>query len=55
MLELDYPGFVVNNGEGLQLLLSIYHRGLQEMFPVEILYRTWTNTDGQVSKALFYR
>ena len=48
ILELDYPGFFLQNVEGLQVLLSAIHKGLQEVFPIEVLYRTWTNTEGQV-------
>lgn len=47
--ELDYPEFVVPSREGLQLLLTACHRGLMEIFPVDVLYRTWTNTEGQLS------
>lgn len=47
--ELDYPEFHVSSREGLQLLFTACHRGLMEIFPVDALYRTWTNTEGQVS------
>ena len=47
--ELDYPEFLVPSREGLQLLFTACHRGLMEIFPVDVLYRTWTNTEGQVS------
>ena len=47
--ELDYPEFHVASREGLQLLFTACHRGLMEIFPVDALYRTWTNTEGQVS------
>lgn len=44
---LDYPEFHVPSREGLQLLFTACHRGLMEIFPVDVLYRTWTNTEGQ--------
>ncbi|KAK2550448.1 CCR4-NOT transcription complex subunit 1 [Acropora cervicornis] len=47
--ELDYPEFHVPSREGLQLLFTACHRGLMEIFPVDVLYRTWTNTEGQLS------
>ena len=47
--ELDYPEFHVASREGLQLLFTACHRGLMEIFPVDALYRTWTNMEGQVS------
>lgn len=47
--EFDYPEFHVPSREGLQLLFTACHRGLMEIFPVDVLYRTWTNTDGQLS------
>ena len=46
--ELDYPEFNVPSREGLQLLFTACHRGLMEIFPVDVLYRSWTNTEGQV-------
>ncbi|XP_031558067.1 CCR4-NOT transcription complex subunit 1-like isoform X2 [Actinia tenebrosa] len=49
ILDLDYPGFQVPSGEGLKILMEACSRGLQEGFPVEVLYRTWTNTEGQLS------
>ena len=51
--ELDYPEFHVPSREGLQLLFTACHRGLMEIFPVDVLYRTWTNTEGQVSHSDF--
>ncbi|KAL4234231.1 CCR4-NOT transcription complex subunit 1 [Mactra antiquata] len=47
--ELDYPQFVVSNKRGLRLLMKGLIQGLQEIFPVEYIYRTWKNTEGQLS------
>lgn len=49
--ELDHPNFLVLNKKGLRILLQGLKRGLQDMFPVEYIYRPWKNTEGQVSKA----
>ncbi|KAL3860717.1 hypothetical protein ACJMK2_010802 [Sinanodonta woodiana] len=47
--ELDHPSFVVVNKKGLKLLVQGLIRGLQEIFPVEYIYRHWKNTEGQLS------
>ena len=47
--ELDHPTFLVVNKKGLRILLQGLNRGLQDMFPVEYIYRPWKNTEGQVS------
>lgn len=52
--ELDYPEFNVPSREGLQLLFTACHRGLMEIFPVDVLYRSWTNTEGQVLFCLLF-
>lgn len=52
--ELDYPEFNVPSREGLQLLFTACHRGLMEIFPVDVLYRSWTNTEGQVIFCLLF-
>ncbi|XP_071959089.1 CCR4-NOT transcription complex subunit 1-like isoform X2 [Antedon mediterranea] len=46
---LDYPGFIVKDVQCLRLLKVALLRGLQEMFPIEVLYRVWKNTEGQLS------
>jgi CCR4-NOT transcription complex subunit 1 len=46
--ELDYPQFMVANKRGLRLLMKGLIQGLQEIFPVEYIYRQWKNTEGQV-------
>lgn len=48
--ELDQPGFVVRDREGLILLMKALLRGLRDtIFPIALLYRPWANKDGQVS------
>ncbi|XP_070574645.1 LOW QUALITY PROTEIN: CCR4-NOT transcription complex subunit 1-like [Ptychodera flava] len=49
IFELDHTGFTVKDALALRLIKEAYIRGLQEVFPVEFLYRTWKNTDGQLS------
>ncbi|CAH1779661.1 unnamed protein product [Owenia fusiformis] len=47
--ELDHPGFIVLGKSGLRLLVQALFRGLQDVFPIELLYRPWKNTEGQLS------
>lgn len=47
--ELDHPNFLVLNKKGLRILLQGLKRGLQDMFPVDYIYRPWKNTEGQLS------
>lgn len=46
---LDHPGFLISTVEALRLIVTACHNGLQEIFPIELLYRSWSNTEGQVS------
>lgn len=48
VVQLDHTGFMVVNKKGLRLLVQGLIRGLQEVFPVEYVYRQWKNTEGQV-------
>ena len=52
--ELDHPGFLVKDRQGLILLikalkLGFQVQGFQGPFPVDMFYRQWKNSDGQVS------
>ena len=52
--ELDHPGFLVKDRIGLILLikalkLGFQVQGFQAPFPVDMFYRQWKNSDGQVS------
>ncbi|XP_052816540.1 CCR4-NOT transcription complex subunit 1-like isoform X2 [Mya arenaria] len=47
--EMDFPQFLVANKRGLRLLMKGLIQGLQEIFPVEYIYRPWKNTEGQLS------
>ncbi|KAK3085676.1 hypothetical protein FSP39_006989 [Pinctada imbricata] len=47
--HLDHQNFLVLNKRGLRVLISGLNRGLQEIFPVECIYRVWKNTEGQLS------
>ncbi|KAK2193621.1 hypothetical protein NP493_11g11020 [Ridgeia piscesae] len=47
--ELDHPQFIINNKGGLRLLMQAIFRGLQDIFPIDLLYRVWKNTEGQLS------
>ncbi|XP_046333509.2 CCR4-NOT transcription complex subunit 1-like isoform X5 [Haliotis rufescens] len=47
--QLDHKGFYVNNKKGLKLLMEGLFRGLQDIFPVEYIFKPWSNTEGQLS------
>ena len=52
--ELDHPNFLVKDRQGLILLikalkLGFQVQGFQGPFPVDMFYRQWKNSDGQVS------
>lgn len=52
--ELDHPGFCVKDRAGLILLmkalkLGLQTQGLQGLFPMDLFYRHWKNTEGQLS------
>ena len=46
--ELDHPEFIVLGKAGLRLLVQALFRGLKDVFPVDLVYRQWKNTEGQV-------
>ncbi len=55
--DLDHPGFVVKDRQGLILLVKALKLGLQVQgfmgpFPVDMFYRPWKNTEGQVLQHL---
>ena len=43
---------MINNKGGLRLLMQALFRGLQEIIPIELLYRVWKNSEGQVRLGL---
>ncbi|XP_070201958.1 CCR4-NOT transcription complex subunit 1-like isoform X11 [Littorina saxatilis] len=50
--QLDHQGFLVTGKKGLRLLVQGLLRGLQlsnESFPVQYIFRPWSNTEGQLS------
>ena len=51
--ELDHPGFMILSKQGFRLLnIQALFRGLQDIFPVEFIYRPWKN---RASDCLIYR
>ena len=46
--EMDHPGFLLKDVQGLRIVKNAFLRGLLDVFPVEVLYRVWKSTDGQV-------
>lgn len=56
ILQLDHPDFLVKDRQGLNIIFSILRSGIQNssaypnnIFPVEYIYRHWTNVEGQMS------
>ncbi|XP_028263290.1 CCR4-NOT transcription complex subunit 1 isoform X1 [Parambassis ranga] len=48
--ELDHPGFVIRDSKGLHIVVYGIQRGLgMEVFPVDLIYRTWKHAEGQLS------
>uniref|UniRef100_T1ISW7 CCR4-NOT transcription complex subunit 1 n=1 Tax=Strigamia maritima TaxID=126957 RepID=T1ISW7_STRMM len=50
ILELDHHGFIIKDRQGLHVLTQALLKGLNhETFPIELYYRHWKNTEGQLS------
>uniref|UniRef100_A0A8C4WXR9 CCR4-NOT transcription complex, subunit 1 n=1 Tax=Eptatretus burgeri TaxID=7764 RepID=A0A8C4WXR9_EPTBU len=51
MYELDHPGFLLKDAKGLQVVVYGIQKGLgmDVLFPVELVYRPWKCTEGQLS------
>lgn len=47
--KLDHPGFIISDAEGLRVILHAYRVGQQGTFPIDLIYRNWKNTEGQLS------
>ena len=47
--EFDHAEFVVRDRLALKLIVHAMKRVLRDPFPIEHIYRTWKNTEGQVS------
>lgn len=48
-MELDHPGFIVKDCKALQMVKNAIVRATQSEFPVEVLFKLWSNKEGQVS------
>lgn len=52
--ELDHTDFLIKDRQGLVLLFTAFRLGLKSQgyhvdnFPVEMIYRHWSNSDAQV-------
>ena len=46
--EFDHPGFLISSKQGLQLVVTAVRKVLHGAFPVEELYKPWSNSEGQV-------
>jgi CCR4-NOT transcription complex subunit 1 len=49
VLEFDHPEFYLPEVEGLRMIMKAYKHATSDVFPVESLYRMWSNTRGQLS------
>jgi hypothetical protein len=47
--QLDYQGFDLVGVDGLDLIVRAYRRAEAKPFPMDLLFRPWTNTTGQLS------
>ena len=48
--ELDHPGFIMNSKNSLKLLVKGLRIGLgSDTFPIDVFYKLWKNTEGQLS------
>jgi len=47
--NLDHPGFLVHGRKGLRLLVQGLLRFVSDPFPIEFMYKQWSNTEGQMS------
>ncbi|XP_054906443.1 CCR4-NOT transcription complex subunit 1 isoform X4 [Poeciliopsis prolifica] len=48
--ELDHSGFLIRDSKGLQIVVYGIQRGLgMEVFPVDLIYRSWKHAEGQLS------
>lgn len=55
ILELDHPDFLIKDRQSLIFLITLLRLGLQtsgfhsETFPIDHIYRRWSNIEGQLS------
>lgn len=49
--ELDHPGFLVRDRQGLVLLVTALRRALPTEHYIDLLYGRWNNAEGQVSRS----
>lgn len=47
--EFDYPEFLVKDKHALRLLVNSLKRVLRDNFPIELFYKLWKNSEGQLS------
>lgn len=53
--ELDHQGFYIGCKQGLCLIVQALSKALTDPFPIDLIYRPWKNTEGQVSQMLTRR
>ena len=47
--ELDHQGFTITGKPGLKLVGQALTKALTDAFPIDLIYKPWKNTEGQVS------
>jgi len=47
--EFDHEGFMVVSRQGLQLIMMAVCKAMHNAFPIDELFKPWTNSEGQVS------
>lgn len=50
--ELDHQGFIIQTKAGLRLIIQALFRGISDAFPIDLIYKPWKNTEGQVCTRL---
>lgn len=48
IFDLDHPGFLIKTTDAVRLIILAYLRATNDIFPVEAIYKAWSNTYGQV-------
>lgn len=46
--EFDHTEFIIKDKTALKLTVQAIKRVIRDNFPIEYIYRTWKNTEGQV-------
>ena len=47
--EFDHPEFIIKDKQALKLIVQAIKRVIRDTSPIEYIYRTWKNSEGQLS------